>query len=103
MIRVYSATEKEFANNGMGTIIPLSCIEEKQISLNGWYIDVTADVSYADKLVSGNIVLAKTKEKGIQPFRIKSPDKTEKKIAFRADDVAFDTENYILKEKKAFG
>lgn len=96
MIRVYGAQEREFLSNGMGTIMPLSCLEEKQISLNGWYIDVTADISYADKLLSGNIVLAKTKEKGVQPFRIKSPDKKDKKISFRAHHVAFDADNYIL-------
>lgn len=98
MIKIFSADEKAFTTNGLGTIQPLKCIETKKISLNGWFIDVEVDVSYAELIQQDNLVLVQTKEKGEQAFRIQNPVKKDRKISFAANHVIFDADNYLLED-----
>ena len=96
MIKIFDSTEKEFRTNGLGTIRPLSCVETKKISLNGWSVSIEVSTEYADLIVKDRIVLVETKEKGPQPFRIGDPEKKDRKISFTANHVLFDAEHYML-------
>lgn len=96
MIKIFDSTEKEFRTNGLGTIRPLSCVETKKISLNGWSVSIEVSTEYADLIVKDRIVLVETKEKGPQPFRIGDPEKKDRKISFTANHVLFDAERYML-------
>lgn len=96
MIKVYETNEKSFLTNGLGTINPTRCIEVKKRSLNGWYLEVETAVKYKDILVKDNIVLAETKEKGMQPFKIGNPTITDRKVQFTAKHIVFDTGQYLL-------
>lgn len=96
MIKVFSANERTFATNGLGTVAPISCIEEKLLSLNGWKVEVTANIKDREKLIKDNIILVKTKEKGAQAFRIGDVKKTDRRISFTANHISFDAEFYVL-------
>lgn len=96
VIKIYEPNEKNFYNNGLGTIQPLSCEETKKASLGGWYLDITVDTKYESIIQRDNIVYALTKEKREQAFRIGNPKKTDRKISFTATHVIFDAANYLL-------
>ena len=96
MIKVYESSEKQFDDNGLGTIQPISCVETKKSQLNGWYVDITAKIESDSILKQDNIVLVETKEKGAQPFRISNVIKNDRTISFKARHVLFDAERYIL-------
>lgn len=96
MIKVYETNEKSFLTNGLGTINPTRCVEVKKRSLNGWYLEVETSVKHKDILIKDNIVLAETKEKGMQPFKIGNPTITDRKIQFTANHIVFDTNQYLL-------
>jgi phage minor structural protein len=96
MIKIYKPSEKDFRTNGLGTITPLSCIETKKISTQGWQIEVSVDVKCDNLIQEDYIVVANTKEKGAQAFRIQSPTIQDKKITFTAEHILFDAKNYIL-------
>lgn len=103
MIKIYEPGEKNFYNNGLGTIETLSCVETKKASLEGWFLEVTVDTKYNELIQKGNIVYAQTKEKREQAFRIGNPKKTDRKITFTAQHVMFDAENYILCDVRPTG
>ncbi|MDQ0359698.1 phage tail spike protein [Breznakia pachnodae] len=96
MIKVYDAREQSFNSNGLGSVLPLKCIESKSQSLNGWSIEVETSIEYSSILIKDNIITVETKEKGIQPFRIGNPSYTNKRISFVANHIVFDSEKYLL-------
>lgn len=98
MFKVYDPTEKNFSNNGLGTVEPVKCIETKQSSLNGWSLEVEASTDYDEILQEDNIIFVETKEKGEQPFRICNPEKKKNRIYLKAEHIVFDAKNLILED-----
>lgn len=96
MIKLYEPSEKEFLNNGLGVVEALKCIETKNKSLNGWFIEVEFHIKYHELLKQDYILFVETKEKQGQPFRINNINKTDKKITITANHVIFDAERYML-------
>ncbi len=95
-MKIYEPSEKRFNDNGLGVIKPLKCIEHKDKSLDGWYVEVTASIEYKSVLQQDNIVFVETKEKGGQPFRINNVSIKNRIITFSANHIVFDTERYLL-------
>lgn len=96
MIKIYSSTEKKFKTNGLGTIQPISCIETKKKGIEEWQLEIKADIQYKDLLARDNIVVADTKEKGAQAFRLQDPEISDNRVEITARHVLFDAENLIL-------
>lgn len=96
MIKVYEPTERKFQTNGLGSIQPISCTETKKKGLEEWKLEIKADVKYQDLLVKDNIVLAQSKEKGAQAFRLQEPTISDRRIEVTAKHVFFDADNLIL-------
>ena len=97
MIKIFDANTKEFSSNGNIVISPLSMLETKKKSLNGWSIDVQVSVKYKDFIEQDKICLTKTKsKKNPQAFRIKSIQIISNKISFTANHICCDLENYFL-------
>ncbi len=96
MIKIYGPTEKKFKTNGLGTIQPISCIETKKKGIEEWQIEIKADIQYKDLLARDNIVVADTKEKGAQAFRLQDPEISDSRVEVTARHVLFDAENLIL-------
>lgn len=95
-MKIYESTEQQFSNNGLGVIKPLKCIEYKNKSLDGWYIEVTVSIDYKDVIQQDYIAFVSTKEKGGQPFRINNVSFKNRLISFTAYHIVFDAERYLL-------
>lgn len=96
MIKIYEPNEKKFKTNGLGTIQPISCVETKKKGIEEWKISMTCDIKYKNLIKKDNILLAETKEKGAQAFRIQEPTISDQIIEVDAKHVLFDAENLIL-------
>ncbi len=94
---LYEANEKKFLNNGLGHINDaLYCLETKNKSLNGWFVEIELPITYTEVILEGRILFIETKEKKGQPFRISNVEKNSKKIKIIANHIAFDAVDYIL-------
>lgn len=96
MIKVYDPEEKQFKTNGLGTMQPLSCVETKKKGLEGWKLEIKASIEHKELLVKDNIVMAQTKEKGAQAFRLQEPKISNKQIEITANHVFYDADSLIL-------
>lgn len=96
MIKIYEPTETRFISNGLGTIHPIKCIETKKKGIAEWSLEIITDIRYEELLQRDNIVVAQTKEKGAQAFRLQDPTISDKRIEVNARHVLFDAENLIL-------
>ena len=85
-------------NDEVITFTPKVAKESKFADLGGWHIDFEVPTEYSEDFKDGHIVLAKTKSKGQQPFRVRNIVKTKRGIKFTAYHVFFDTMNYIIKQ-----
>lgn len=96
MIKIFSPTDKIFTSNGDKIINPTKAKIHK--ADNGdYYINLEADLSYIDYLVSNNIIVAPSPQ-GEQAFRIKDIDTSRKKISIKAKHVYYDTQNYLIED-----
>lgn len=94
MIRLFSSNDKVFTSNGDSVIQPFKAKVHKED--NGkFYLDIEADISYADILTANRIIVADTPQ-GAQAFRIKNPEKTKHKITINAPHISYDAENYVI-------
>lgn len=101
MIKIFNATDTNFASNGNIVINPLKCIEVKKKSLNGWYIDVEVDISYKEHIKQDVLCVIKSKSKlNPQAFRVKNLEFTQRKIIFQAEHVMFDSRDYFLLDSR---
>ena len=97
MIKIFNANDRDFSTNGNIAIDPMKCIETKKKSLNGWYLDVEVAIKYADYIEKDKLCVVQTKSKlNPQAFRIDNPQKTTRRIKFKAYHVMFDAEDYFL-------
>ena len=94
MIRVFSATDKNFSSNGDVVLKPLRASVFK--ADNGdFYLDLETSLEHVDKLVEGNIVVAHTPQ-GDQAFRIGNVQKTGSRLITKCWHVFYDAENYLI-------
>ena len=100
MIRIYETGTFSFATNGLGTVQCYKCIETKKAGLAGWWLDCEIPVEYIELIKPGRIILAKTKEKNDQPFRIRDVRMESKRIIVKAHHVVFDAANYIVADSR---
>ena len=98
MIKLFGKKDTVFNSNGIMVINPISLIETKESSLNGWFINAVVPIKYNDDLEEGLHAYVDTKSKGGQPFVINNIKRTDKHIEFTANHVVFDSINYILKD-----
>lgn len=98
MIKLFNYKENNFNSNGIATIQPLTLMEYKEISLNGWRIETEIPIKYNDLIKEGMIALVETKSKGAQPFLISNITKTTKTLHFVAKHYVFDSINYVLED-----
>lgn len=97
MIKIFDSQDTDFSSNGNIAIEPLSCIEIKKKSLNGWYIEVEIPIKYKEYIVQDKLCVVKTKSKiSPQAFSIYDISYTTKKISFKAEHVAFRARDYFL-------
>lgn len=97
MIKIFNSDDIDFSSNGNIAINPLSCIETKKKSLNGWYIEVEIPIKYKDYIVQDKLCVVKTKSKiNPQAFSICDISYTSKKVYFKAEHIAFRARDYFL-------
>ena len=94
MIKVFGETDKDLTSNGDAVIQPYKAKVHKED--NGkFYLNIEADISYADILTANRIIVAPTPQ-GEQAFRINNPEKTKHKITIKAQHISYDAENYVI-------
>lgn len=99
MIRVYDATEKLFANNGIKVIQPLFA-EVTKTDNSDYYVeleDVLDNLAYYQK---GLIVRVPTPF-GVQGFRCDNPIIQNNRISCKAWHLSYDSENYVINSATA--
>lgn len=94
MIRVFSPDDKIFTSNGDAVIQPFKAKMHKKDN-GDYYVDIEANISYADYLIDGNILVIDTPQ-GQQAFRVSSPSKKGNKITLKAWHVFYDSKNYLI-------
>lgn len=94
MIKIFSATDKNYQSNGDVIVTPIKAkITKKENS--DFYLELETGLGYVDYLVEGRIIIANTPQ-GEQAFRITNPIKTNSKITLKAWHVFFDAKNYLI-------
>ena len=78
------------------TFKPTKCLETK--SEDDWKIEVECSKSYKEHIVQHNVIVAPTKEKGMQPFRIGNVTLTDDVYSFTVRHVFYDTKGYMLQD-----
>ncbi len=96
MIKLFTATDKLYSNNGDKIILPTKAKVRKEDN-GAYYLDLEASLDYVNDLVEGNILVAPTPQ-GEQAFRITNPQKTRKKITVKAHHIFYDSKNYLIKD-----
>lgn len=96
MIKLFQSTDKLFSSNGDKIILPLRAKVHKEDN-GSFYLDLETDLSYADDLVEGSMVVAPTPQ-GDQAFRISNVIKTRSKLTTKAYHVFYDSENYLIED-----
>ncbi|MBR4656531.1 MAG: phage tail protein [Oscillospiraceae bacterium] len=94
MLKVFGRTDRDFSSNG-DVVLRAAKAKLRKEDNGDFYLDVEAPVEYADVLTEGRIIVANTPQ-GDEPFRIANPQKTRRKVSFRAWHVFYDSENYVI-------
>lgn len=98
MIKLFNFKDRYYTTSGISVIHPLSLMEYKETSLNGWRIEVELPIKYQDLIKEGMVALVDTKSKGPQPFIISNPTTTHVGMHFIANHYVFDAVNYVLED-----
>lgn len=97
MIKIFNSTDKNFSSMGDMIIEPISCIETKKKSLNGWYIKCEIPIKYKEYISKDKLIVIKTKSKlNPQAFSIDDIEFTTNTMILTANHVAFRSEDYFL-------
>ena len=94
MIKLFGASDTNFASNGDVVLRPLKAKVRKEDN-GDFFLDLETGLEYVDYLVDGNIVVVPTPQ-GEQAFRVRNPQKTNSKITVKCKHVFFDTANYLI-------
>ena len=101
MIKIFDSLSKTFNTNGLIVIKPISCLEIKKKSLNGWYIETEVDSLFKEYIVKDNLIVVQTKSKlNPQAFRINEIEERAETIFVHADHVMFDADRYYIEDSR---
>ena len=99
MIRVYDATERLFANNGIKVLQPLFA-QITKIDNSDYYIELEDILDNLEYYQKGLIVRVPTPW-GVQGFRCDNPIIQNNRISCKAWHLSYDSENYIINSATA--
>lgn len=94
MISVYPSNEREFADNGIKILKPLSAVIHKEDN-GDYYLKITDVIDNIEYYQAGMILRVPTPW-GKQNFRITNPEIQNKKVTVKANHLFFDTKNYLI-------
>lgn len=99
MIKVFSATDKEYSSNGDIVLQPTKArVHNKD---NGdFYLELMCGVEYNKYIASNNIIVAPTPQ-GAQAFRVSDITKSSNKLNIKAWHVFYDSKNYLIQDSYA--
>lgn len=99
MIRVYSAGDTTYTNNGDVVLKPLKARVFN--SDNGdFYLDLNCGTEYSDYIKPNNIIVTPTPQ-GYQAFRIRTVTKKTNRIEVKAWHIFYDSQNYVIADSYA--
>ena len=95
MIKVFSATDKDFSSNGDRVVNATYGVVHK-VDNGDYYLELSCLPEYAEFMKAGNIVVVPTPQ-GEQAFRLEAPIETSgTRISFKAWHVFYDSDNYVI-------
>lgn len=94
MIKVYEATEKIFANNGLKILKPRKAVIHKEDN-GDYYLDLEDSILNLEFYKEGYIARVKTPW-GFQNFRMTNPKIKNRKVSLRAWHVFYDAKHYVI-------
>lgn len=94
MIKLFTATTKDFASNGDKILQPFKC---KVRHDENFYLNIETSLAYADWMTEGNIIVCPTPQ-GEQAFRVSNVEKTGTKITAKCYHVFYDTKRYLIRD-----
>ncbi len=94
MIKVYEATEKIFANNGLKILKPRKAVIHKEDN-GDYYLDLEDSILNLKFYKEGYIARVKTPW-GFQNFRMTNPKIKNRKVSLRAWHVFYDAKQYVI-------
>ena len=101
MIRVYDATERLFANNGIKVLNPLFA-EITKIDNSDYYVELEDMLDNMEYYQKGMIIRVPTPW-GVQGFRCDNPIIQNDRISCKAWHLSYDSENYLIRNAEAVG
>ena len=102
-IKVYEATEREFANNGIKTLHPLFA-EITKVDNGDYYIELEDVLDNLDYYQKGLIISVPTPwNADPQGFRCDNPLIKNNRVTCKAWHLFYDSENYIINKAEATG
>ena len=99
MIKTFSPTDKDYSSNGDAVILATKA-RVKNADNGDFYLELTCSTDYNDFLQPNNIIVAPTPI-GEQAFRVRTIEKTGRKIAVKAYHVYYDSQNYLIQDSYA--
>lgn len=77
-------------------LAPTKLKETKKVDLEGWYLEGEFPLEASGHIAQDHIILANTKSKGVQPFRINNVQKKKRTVEFEANHLVFDMRKYTI-------
>ena len=99
MIKVFSPTDKEYANNGDVVVIPTKA-RVKNADNGAYYLELICSIDYNAYIQTNNIITAPTPQ-GEQAFRITNITKNKNKLTVKAWHVFYDANNLLIADSYA--
>lgn len=99
MIKVFSASDRSFNNNGDAVINPLKA-RVKCVDNGDFFLDLECPLSDAEYLQANNIIVAPTPD-GEEAFRIRQVEKTGNKYTVKAWALFYDSDNLLIADSYA--
>ena len=99
MIKVFSASDRSFNNNGDAVINPLKA-RVKCVDNGDFFLDLECPLSDAEYLQPNNIIVAPTPD-GEEGFRIRQVEKTGNKYTVKAWALFYDSDNLLIADSYA--
>ena len=99
MIKIFNATDKNYASNG-DIVITATRARVFNADNGDFYVELTCGTEYNDYIQPNNIIVLPTPQ-GDQAFRIREIQKSKKRLEVKAMHVFYDGDNYLIADSYA--
>lgn len=99
MIKIFDSIDKVYTSNG-DVVISATKARVFNSDNGDFYLELTCPTEYSDYIQPNNIIVAPTPQ-GTQAFRIRTVEKSKKRLEVKAWHVFYDGDNYLIADSYA--